>query len=542
MNRTQLIQAVPGSVRRHVPAVRHLLAFPPRRFVSGTWCLAPTVQMHLLPDGDIRACCRNSIPLGNITEQRLTEIWAGARRQEMVRGLAAKETPTGCENCAAEIATEGRKGSYPEVFDLWTNRLGSARGAEWPIRMEFNLSNRCNLQCIQCSGDLSSSIRIHREGRPALPTVYDDQFFEDVRLFLPHLRHANFAGGEPFLGPENFKVWDAIAELVPKLECTINTNATLWNKRIERVLERGRFSFIFSMDGIHKETYEAIRIDADLDQVLRNIDRFCEYAARRNTDVNINHCLMPQNYAEFGDLLLFAEARHIKVNVSVVRTPRECSLAYLPPAELEQVYRTMERQSSDLLPRLRLNASTWRAELKRIQIWAEHGPPPDPWDDPAIASQPVELRPRPHVPPVPPLPTLEPVPPAEPTILMMPCRGVGPTDDTEARAELQAFAGDQPVLSATVGPDDTIVECSDSLLDVLGLDRPAIVGREVADLQELVGRRFGDIINTTLTDRPDRMDSTTEFAEFEARSCMVALRDDTGWADTARLLIAIRPR
>src|SRR5690606_1382079 len=124
---------------------------------------APSLQMHLLPDGDIRACCRNPIPLGNITEQRLPEIWAGVRRAEMVAELAARETPAGCGNCAAEVATEGRRGSYPEVFDLWASRLGRDRSADpWPVRMEFNLSNRCNLQCIQCSGDLSSAIRIHR--------------------------------------------------------------------------------------------------------------------------------------------------------------------------------------------------------------------------------------------------------------------------------------------------------------------------------------------------------------------------------------------
>lgn len=583
VNRTQLFRALPPSVRRRAPAVRHRLALP-SALRRGPWCLAPSVQMHLLPDGDIRACCRNPVPLGNIAEQRLPEIWWGERRAGMQLQLAAKEIPTGCENCAAEIATEGRRGSYPEVFDFWTNRLGRDRtGRPWPIRMEFNLSNRCNLQCIQCSGDLSSSIRIHREGRQALGTVYDDTFFEDLRPFLPHLRHANFAGGEPFLGPENFRVWEMIAEVAPKLECTINTNATQWNRRVEEVLDRGRFSFIFSLDGITKETYESIRIDGDLDEVLANIERFRDHAQRHNTDVNINHCLMPQNHHEFADLLLYAEQRGIKVNVSVVRAPRHCSIAYLPRDDIRSIHRTLTEREHDLLPRLHLNASTWIAEVRRIGTWAEHGPPPDP--DAPPGPQPVQLRPRsslpvaetlptlptletlPTVPTLPTLPTLDSSPKPEttspltgqsgtgsrdlatgptrsdPTILGLPLMGDGPTDDAEARGDLGAFSPDGVVHTVEVEQDETVRSCSAGLLELLGVQPDDIDGHPVSTLGTLSERRFGEV--RTYDTSPaglDRVDAHAVFDEVEGRSATVAVRDQNGRADHARILIAFRPR
>jgi radical SAM protein with 4Fe4S-binding SPASM domain len=509
--------------------MRHLLAFPPRRR-SDPWCLAPSVQMHLLPDGDIRACCRNSIPLGNITEQRLPEIWHGARRAEMQRQLKAKDTPTGCENCAAEVATEGRRGSYPEVFDFWVNRLGRDRSEHpWPVRMEFNLSNRCNLQCIQCSGDLSSSIRIHREGRPALPTVYDDQFFDDLRAFLPHLRHANFAGGEPFLGPENFRVWDAIAELTPKLECTINTNATIWNRRVEQVLERGRFSFIFSLDGIHKDTYESIRIDSDLDVVLRNIERFRDYAARRNTDVNINHCLMPQNFHEFGDLLLYAEERHIKVNVSVVRTPRHCSIAYLPPDEIDAIHRTLTAQSRDLLPQLRLNATTWQAEVKRIGTWAERGGP-----------ERIEaLRGASELIPIAPM-----RPPPPELIAGLPREAkVDPDSRRTAVSALSAFADSGIVHELVVESGDVIGSCPSTLLSELGIHDDHVTGAALSDLGRLLSEQLGPIAsNETEQVDANRIEGTTRFERVEVRVAVVPMRDVTGRAEHASVLLGIRRR
>lgn len=55
---------------------------------------------------------------------------------------------------------------------------------DWPRQMEFSVSNTCNLQCVMCNGEWSSSIRSQREGLPPLPKVYDDAFFDGLRDFL----------------------------------------------------------------------------------------------------------------------------------------------------------------------------------------------------------------------------------------------------------------------------------------------------------------------------------------------------------------------
>lgn len=369
------IHSVPVAIQRRIPGLRRRTARANRRLRAASACFAPTTQLHLLPWGEIRACCLNSHALGNISEERLPEIWNGHRRAAMRLALAANVFPPGCEGCGVQVEVEGRANSYPEVFDFWVEKLdGDLADNRWPIRMEFNLSNSCNLQCIQCNGELSSSIRVRREGRPPMPKVYDDQFFEDLRAFLPHLRHANFAGGEPFLGAENFVVWKQIAQLAPDLDVTINTNATVWNRRVERVLNELKCSFIFSLDGISKQTYESIRVDGDFEAVMYNINRFITYGRKRKTALNINHCLMPQNFHEFADLLLWAEERHIFVSVSVVRSPEHCSIGALPKEEIADIHRFLESRSAHLMPRLRLNWPTWEKEIQRIGRWAGKTP------------------------------------------------------------------------------------------------------------------------------------------------------------------------
>ena len=82
---------------------------------------------------------------------------------------------------------------------------------EWPSVIEFNGSNACNLECIMC-GEYSSAIRGNVEGLPPLRKVYDDQFFDDLRLFLPHLRLLNLLGGEPFFAAETHRIWNMMIE------------------------------------------------------------------------------------------------------------------------------------------------------------------------------------------------------------------------------------------------------------------------------------------------------------------------------------------
>lgn len=508
-----------SSIRRRVAGRSHRVAADPRATTDSRpycACYAPAVLLYFQPDGDVRACCRNQDqPLGNIGRERLPDIWNGARRQKLQRLLSEDDFSFGCRSCEWEIETVGREHAYPEQFGPMATHLTSdpASGA-WPRRMEFNLSNSCNLQCIQCNGALSSSIRIHREGRPPLPKVYDDQFFADLRPFLPHLELAQFAGGEPFLGAENFIVWDLMAEVAPHVSTTVVTNATQWNKRVERVLEKLALGFCFSIDGIGRETYESIRIDADYDEVMTNLDRFCNYARRRGTSVAINYCLMVQNFHEFGEMLVFAERRGIAVNVSVVHYPAHTSIARQPQDKIAEIYRTLQDQSADVLAQLDLNARCWIDEVDRIRQWME--------GDSAAADHEATWM-------------------GSPTILGLARAGTGPTDDAAARSALEHVAADGVVHHLDIDQYQRIQATSDSVLDLFGPDRD-LVGLPIDDLLSILTERFGPAVGDTefLSRSADQLGTRATYGSTVVRATAVALRDDAGWADGARLLFAIQ--
>ena len=489
---------------------------------SGTACFAASTHLYLAPDGDVRACCRNWDALGNVALASLSEIWDGAKRRELEGRLEQHDFSLGCQQCEAEVAVEGRIGSYRQNFD----RLGAeARTAAWPARIEFNISNACNLQCVQCNGFLSSAIRTHRDRLPPLPKVYGEAFFRDLRAFIPHLHEAQFAGGEPFLAPENFRVWSLIEELTPGLPCTVVTNATQWNRRIERLLSKHQMGFAFSIDGATTATYEAIRIGAQFDEVMCNVDRYLESARRSGMAASINHCLMAQNAHEFPQLLRMAESRSMPVNVSVVRSPIDSSIASLDSGELGALVRHLVAHDTEMR-KLRLNGATWVREIARIRRWAE-GPEEMRemvwWDEVADTRSPQReaIRRR------------------KATVLDFPCAGTGATDTQPARERLALLGS---VMSVTVeGGDPIIVACDDLFLTEFGLQGKGLVGRHAMELLPLFSKAYGKLNDYREMSRDDNQAEIRIQLEGADIECvMVPLRNASGWADQVRLFVVVR--
>lgn len=337
-------------------------------------CYAPFVQLSFTPDGNASVCCMSrSMPIGNVSDSRLREIWEGARARVYREALQADYFPEGCESCEWQMR-QGRLEDHPILaFD----DLPPAENFQWPTQLEFAVSNRCNLGCVMCSGDLSSFIR-RRDGLAPLPQVFGERFFEDLREFLPHVHSTSFLGGEPFLQEECYRIWDMMIELESKATVFVTTNGTVFNKRVERVLERLPFDIAISIDGVSREVVEGIRVNARYDILMQNVRKFQQYALQRKKDwterylVQLNFCLMRHNWQEMGGFFLLAEEFESRVWVAPVWSPSEHSLFSLPPDQLRRVAEHLDRESEQILPKLGpLNRSQWVANLRLVRAELE---------------------------------------------------------------------------------------------------------------------------------------------------------------------------
>lgn len=351
-------------------------ARPGRGHAVDAACVAPWVTLELDPTGWVYACCANQMyPLGRIGEDRLTDLWGGARQGVLREALERWDMSVGCASCRWHM-DHGRFDPDAAVYDRYqlTDPLPAG-----PVAMTFALSNRCNLACVMCTPELSSTLR-RQAGLPPIESPYDDAFYEDLAGFLPGLRYAKFLGGEPFLIPEHFRVWDLMAEVGGPERMQVTTNGTVWTDRVAEVLERWSFDVTVSVDGASAEMYEAIRGGSDFEQVVRNVGRLRDVCRAKGTELRLCFCLMDRNWHELAPFLRWADELGAEVSINLV-SDLGLALHDLPTAELEGVWSRWSRDAATvdgLAPRLREQWDIQLVQLERVLAERRDGVPPPP--------------------------------------------------------------------------------------------------------------------------------------------------------------------
>jgi MoaA/NifB/PqqE/SkfB family radical SAM enzyme len=332
-------------------------------------CYAAHSALYLRPDGIVHACCATAYELGSVTgpdRRSLREIWEGAELAALRERLEEGRFDYGCQECAQAIDAGGRGASLAANFDRWAP--GSPHPG--PRLLDLALSNRCNLECVMCNGELSSTIRSKREGRPPLPSAYDDAFFEELFALLPDVERLQFKGGEPFLAPENRRIWDELIDRGLRPEVVVTTNGTIWNERVERYVRELRMELNISIDAITPGVLEAIRVGTDATQLWANVDRLQALSEEVGQRLTLSFCLMPDNWRELPAFLAEVERRGVNGNVIFVNQPHRHDLLRRPTAELQEVASALRASLGQL------STPGARAELEhvvaRIDAQVEH--------------------------------------------------------------------------------------------------------------------------------------------------------------------------
>lgn len=302
--------------------------------------------------------------LGNVTEQRLVDIWRGEPARELRRAMERHDLSIGCEFCKWQVDDGRADLAFARWFDDYPV---TAAEPDWPSQLELSISQTCNLQCVMCNAEWSSSIRVQRDGLPPLPKVYDDQFFEDLREFLPHLDRIKFLGGEPFLAVETMRVMEMLVDMGLRTRCHVTTNGTQWTPRVERILDMLPVDVAVSLDAATASTYESIRLGSSWVQVQEHLDRFQDRAAANGTGVTVTMCLMTTNWHEFGAFCRAADDRGIGCAVNTVTEPAHLSLYRQPREELARIVETLEAEDRASGASFGLSAKTWKGELRKLR-------------------------------------------------------------------------------------------------------------------------------------------------------------------------------
>lgn len=308
--------------------------------VSKMACWSPVKNLFIGLRGKIMTCCYNkAYLLGEYPSHSLHEIWFGEKRKELTESLKENDFSKGCQNCLEVIRARNMGGLTAKKFDhLPLNET-------YPTRIDFELSNECNLECIMCRGEFSSSIRKNVEKLPPIQNPYNKDLLAELKEFIPHLVSCHFLGGEPFLIPIYLDIWDLIAEINPSCRISILTNGTILSDRVKHILEKINCDVGVSIDSIHSDTYALIRKNGNLEKVKTNINYLRDYTLRKKTNFYISSCAMNLNAHEFVDLTAYANSLNCEVFFTRVTYPRALSLEIKSKEELTQIIHSIRNAS-----------------------------------------------------------------------------------------------------------------------------------------------------------------------------------------------------
>lgn len=273
-----------------------------------TFCMHPFTGLATREDGAVCVCCR-SHPIGNIQEQTLEEIWNNDNMKRIRKQVLGGVRPPECEPCFSledqgveSLRLRHVRGKIPEArIKLYPNANHKINSEfEMPFEiptMELKLNNLCNLKCRMCHPMDSTSwndwsevkefykkegnimyaiVEEHNlEQKPHLDKFQDNpEWWASLEKNLPHFRRVEFAGGEPLMDPQHYRILDMLAPYGHQIEIKYATNLSMLGKSNRTIWEYWpKFKSVavnVSIDGYSK-SYEYIRGNASWAELINNI-------------------------------------------------------------------------------------------------------------------------------------------------------------------------------------------------------------------------------------------------------------------------------
>jgi hypothetical protein len=325
--------------------------------LSKTICPLPWIHLATRPNGDVRVCCTanasgagqedskeiglitNSSGNMNLKDYPLAEIWNSDYMKSVRLQMLNNQIPSSCTKCFEEESS-GIVSKRQWETSVWKERLDidaiidvTSPDGGLPVVIPYfdlRLGNLCQLKCVMCSPhDSSSWIKEWKLQYPKYKTIElkQDQnwdsafdytwykkgnFLSDMRLQANNIRELYFAGGEPLLIPEHYKILEFMVETGASKSCILRYNSNgleLPEKLFELWSYFKQVKFNFSIDAVG-ERNDYIRYPSKWIDVVTNLERLDD--TPNNITINIACAVQLLNVLNISELVHWKESKNFK--------------------------------------------------------------------------------------------------------------------------------------------------------------------------------------------------------------------------------------
>ena len=248
--------------------------------MADNFCIMPFVHSFVTPN-IISPCCAYT---GNIKLNSKEQYWDSEQLKNIQKNMLDNVRDTGCAICwkKEDRGYSSLRQHSNQIYKDHIEDIKQNKKAEHPFYIDLRLGNLCNLKCRMCISEWSSQIAGEILDNPNedwidTPTQkvieLDDDTWELLEQWLPHVRRVFMTGGEPTIIKRNM---DYINKIVASgrgkdVELIFTTNATNINKQFTKVgKEFKSVSYNVSIDAVGTLA-RYIRYPSDWDTIENNL-------------------------------------------------------------------------------------------------------------------------------------------------------------------------------------------------------------------------------------------------------------------------------
>lgn len=200
---------------------------------SETFCVMPWIHQYIAPTGEVRPCCAYTLEykLGSMKTDSLNDIWNNEAtkqlRLDMLNGVSRIE----CERCnvrdnllsSFKLDFNNRFFKVDEIKEVVANTLDDGTVEDHKLYfIDVRFNNLCNFKCRTCGPHFSTSLvmehrKVHAKSANVVmdngfqyPGKTEEDALEQIKPHIPTAYELYFAGGEPLMQEDHYKVLDEL--------------------------------------------------------------------------------------------------------------------------------------------------------------------------------------------------------------------------------------------------------------------------------------------------------------------------------------------
>lgn len=239
-------------------AVEDLRADQADRLIKdNVFCMLPWIHLHGWPTGEAYPCCLadDKLPVGNLRTNSMVEIWNNDKMKTMRANMLAGKPCAECKKCYEQessgffsMRNSSNKHFGHHIADV-DKTQADGHHPEFKIRYwDIRFSNICNFRCRYCGPNFSSNWWEDKAALYGKSSIGHNKFlyagkdkndiWNQMVEHIPYLDQIYFAGGEPLLMEEHYRL---LQELVDRklthVRLIYNTNFSELRYKKKNVLE-----------------------------------------------------------------------------------------------------------------------------------------------------------------------------------------------------------------------------------------------------------------------------------------------------------------